>query len=240
MRKPANIHHIFRVLVLSTALSATLLVVFACSTKPHVVKTTEIVVVAATRVYVVRHGWHTGFVIPATTIQSLLPELVSRYGDTPYIEFGWGDKKYYQSEEKSLGLTLRAVLWPTDSIVYTRAIPEQPDIYFADSEMEILCLEKRQYAQLVSFIENSFYRDKDRNIMFSQTGPLENSIFFKGIGEYYLFNTCNTWTARGLKSAGLDVSPAFKVQAGGVMRQLAKSTSQMTQSCEERLAATFR
>jgi len=235
--KPANIHRISRALVLSTALIATLLVVCACSTKPHVVKTTEIVVPAATTVYVVRHGWHTGFVIPAATIQSLLPELVSRFGNTPYIEFGWGDKEYYQTEEKSLGLTLRAVLWPTDSIVYTQAIPEQPDFYFADSEMEILCLENRQYALLVSFIENSFYRNKDRNIVFSQTGPLENSLFFRGVGEYYLFNTCNTWTARGLKSAGLDVSPAFKVQAGGVMRQLAKSTSKMTQSCEAQLAA---
>lgn len=236
MRKPANIHHISRTLVLSTALAATLLCVFACSTKPHVVKTTEIVVPAATKVYVVRHGWHTGFVIPAATIQTRLPELVSRFGDTPYIEFGWGDKGYYQSEEKSLGLTLRAVLWPTDSIVYTQAIPERPDHFFANAEMEILCLENQQYALLVSFIENSFYRDEGRNIVFSQTGPLENSLFFKGSGEYYLFNTCNTWTARGLKSAGLDISPAFKVQAGGVMRHLAKSTSKMTLSCEAHLA----
>jgi uncharacterized protein (TIGR02117 family) len=217
-------------------LTVALLIVRACSTKPHVVKTTEIIVPSATEVYVVRHGWHTGFVIPAAIIQSRLPDLISHFGDTPFIEFGWGDKSYYQSEEKSLGLTLRAVLWPTDSIVYTRAVPEEPVLYFADSEIEVLCLEDQQYALLVSFIENSFYRDIEGSIIFTQAGPLENSLFFKGIGEYYLFNTCNTWTARGLKSAGLDISPAFKVQAGGVMHYLSKNTSDITLSCEAQLA----
>jgi uncharacterized protein (TIGR02117 family) len=166
-----------------------------------------------------------------------VPELLARFGHTPYIEFGWGDRGYYQSDKKALGLTLRAVLWPTDTIVYTRAIPSQPGLYLADSELETLCLESQQFALLISFIESSFYRDGEGNIEFSQTGPSENSLFFKGTGEYYLFNTCNTWTARGLKSAGLDISPAFKIQAGSVMRALSNNTPEVTPSCKAPLAA---
>ncbi len=192
---------------------------------------TGIIVPAASEIFVIRDGWHTGFVIPSDTIQSGLPELVSRFGNTPYIEFGWGDRDYYQTDDKSLGLMLKAVLWPTDAIVYTRAIPADPELYFVDARIEPLCLEDRQFALLVSFIENSFYRDEDGNIVFSQEGQVDNSLFFKGVGEYYLFNTCNTWTARGLKSAGQDISPAFKVQAGSVMRSLAKNTPEGPLAC---------
>jgi len=197
-----------------------------------VVETTEIIAPVATPVYVVRRGWHTGFVIPSQLIQSLLPELADRFGDTPYMEFGWGDRVYYQSADKSLGMTLRAVLWPTDAIVYTRAIPDQPSDYYPDAKVETLCLESGQFALLVSFIENSFYRDTEGDIVFSQDGLLENSLFFKGTGEYYLFNTCNTWTARGLKSAEFGISPAFKVQAGSVMRSVARNMPENSSACE--------
>lgn len=196
------------------------------------VETTEIIAPVATPVYVVRRGWHTGFVIPSQLIQSLLPELADRFGDTPYMEFGWGDRVYYQSADKSLGMTLRAVLWPTDAIVYTRAIPDQPSDYYPDAKVETLCLESGQFALLVSFIENSFYRDTEGDIVFSQDGLLENSLFFKGTGEYYLFNTCNTWTARGLKSAEFGISPAFKVQAGSVMRSVARNMPENSSACE--------
>lgn len=209
-----------------------LIILTGCSTQPHVVETTEITAPTATRVYVVRHGWHTGFVIPAKVIQSRLPELAERFGRTPYLEFGWGDRAYYQSANKSLGVTLRAVLWPTDAIVYTRAIPDEPGDFYPEAIIETLCLESRQFALLVNFIENSFYRDTDGDIVFSQDGLLENSLFFKGTGEYYLFNTCNTWTARGLKSAEFEISPVFKVQAGSVMRTVARNMPKDQPACE--------
>jgi len=31
-------------------------------------------------------------------------------------------------------------------------------------------------------------------------------IFFKANGEYHLFNTCNTWLAKGLKQAGIEIT----------------------------------
>ena len=218
--------------VMLLGLTVYLLIVSGCSTKPHVVKTTEIAVGSSIRIHVVRHGWHTGFVIPSEVIQSRLPELAERFGETPYLEFGWGDRAYYQSADKSLGITLRAVLWPTDAIVYTRAIPDKPRDYYPDAKVETLCLESRQFALLVNFIENSFYRDTAGDIVFSQDGLLENSLFFKGTGEYYLFNTCNTWTARGLKSAEFEISPAFKVQAGSVMRSVARNMPREQPGCE--------
>ena len=73
-----------------------LFILSGCSSNPYVVDyTAEPLASGAEHIYVVSHGWHTVFVIPAAAIQSQLPKLRERFGDTPYIEFGWGEEDYY-------------------------------------------------------------------------------------------------------------------------------------------------
>ena len=218
-------------------LFVSLLAVSACSTKPHVLKQTAINVPGSNYVYVVRQGLHTGFVVPASTIQSQLPQLQDRFADTPYLEFGWGDREYYQAEEITSGLTMRAIFWPSESVVKAVAIPERPDIHFSDNEVEVLCLDSRQYSMLIGFIEHSFYKDSDGSIMESKDGADEDSQFYKGEGHYYLMNTCNSWTARGLKSAGLNISPAFKLTAGSIMGFLSRHNKTQTRNSCQRVGA---
>jgi uncharacterized protein (TIGR02117 family) len=221
-------------------LFVSLLIVSACSTKPHVLKQTTISIPGTHDVYIVRQGLHTGFVVPATTIQSQLPQLYERFANTPYLEFGWGDKEYYQAEEITSGLTMRAIFWPTESVVRAVSIPERPDIHFTDNEVEALCLDSKQYSLLIGFIEHSFYQDNQGNIIKSDNGTNVNSQFYQGEGHYYLFNTCNNWTARGLKSAGLDISPAFKLTAGSVMGYLSKHNKAQTgNSCQTVSVETY-
>jgi len=111
----------------------------ACSSEPYVVKHIEMsAVVGQEKIYIVSHGWHTGFVVPAKQIQNQLPKLKKRFGDIPYIEFGWGDKDFYQAKEVTTGLTLNAILWPTESVIHAVAVPKNADKYFANSTVEIL------------------------------------------------------------------------------------------------------
>ena len=225
----------FRVIV-----CVSLLAVSACSTKPHVLKQTAINVPGSNDIYVVRQGLHTGFVVPASTIQSQLPQLQDRFADTPYLEFGWGDREYYQAEEITSGLTMRAIFWPSESVVKAVAIPARPDIHFSDNEVEVLCLDSRQYSMLIGFIEHSFYKDSDGNIIESKDDADGDIQFYKGEGHYYLMNTCNNWTARGLKSAGLNISPAFKLTAGSIMGFLSRhNKSQTRSSCQTVGAETY-
>ena len=53
-----------------------------------------------------------------------------------------------------------------------------------------------------------------------ESGIYGNSQFYKGVGDFYLMNTCNKWTAKGLKSAGMDISPTFKLTADSIMDYL--------------------
>lgn len=201
-------------------LSLTLLIlVLGCSTKPSVVQHSEgDTGDGVSEVYVASHGWHTGFVLPAEDIQRRLPELKKRFGSAAYIEFGWGDEEFYQAEVITTGMTLRTIFWPTDSVVHAVAVPTAVDEYFSGNEVARLCLTDGEFRSLMSFIEGSFYKNEGGEILKLKDGIYGNSQFYKGVGEYHLMNTCNKWTAKGLKSAGVDISPAFKLTAGSIMK----------------------
>ena len=209
------------------------LLVSACSAKPHIVKSTNIVVASPKEVSIVSHGWHTGFVVPANTITKRLPQLKERFNDTPYIEFGWGDKDFYQSEEITSGLTVRAIFWPTESVVHAVAIPDKAEVYFPNSDVKTFCLQKDSYAKLLNFIENSFYKESNGEIAPLKNGVYGNSQFYKGEGDYYLMNTCNKWTAKGLSSADMEISTAFKLTASSIMDFLSEDNSAITGSSGE-------
>ena len=220
-------------------LLVSLLIVSACSTKPHVLKQTEIDYHESETIYVVRQGLHTGFVLPTSTIADRLPQVYQSFTGSPFIEFGWGDMDYYQSEEVTSGMTTKAILWPTYPVVRAVAIPERPDIHFPDNELEVLCLDQRQYSLLMAFIVQSFLRDNDGHVIKTVDSADGNSRFYRAEGRYYLWNTCNTWTAKGLKSAGWKISPAFKITPGSVMSNLEKhNETPSIQRCETVVATT--
>lgn len=194
---------------------------YACSNKPHIVKpVAEFDAVKDREVYVTSHGWHTGFVIPAVDMQERIPELKLRFPDSKYIEFGWGDKGFYQSSEITSGLTLRAIFWPTESVIHAVALSENPYSYFSGSQVEKVCLSEKGYASLLQFIENSFFKTNTNKLVMLKSGIYGDSQFYKGEGDYYLMNTCNKWTAKGLSSTGLGISTAFKLTASSVMDYL--------------------
>ena len=206
-----------------------IIILGGCSTKPYIVSYAEkFEGFGQNGVYVVSHGWHTGFVIPAPEIQGVIPELERRFGNTPYIEFGWGDKGFYQAKETTLGLTLRAIFWPTESVVHSVAVPQKVEEYFSNSEVAKLCLSDGELSALIGFISRSFFRDKSGNLLELQKGIYGDSQFYSGVGDFYLMNMCNRWTAKGLKSIGMDISPTLKLTAGSVMNYLTKANTVLT------------
>ena len=48
-------------------------------------------------------------------------------------------------------------------------------------------------------------------------GIYGDSQFYKAKGEFHIFNTCNKWTAKGLESAGMNISTTFKLTASSIM-----------------------
>ena len=115
-------------------------------------------------------------------------------------------------------------------------MPLKVEEYFSNSEVIKLCLSEAEFSALIEFISRSFFRDKSGNLLELQKGIYGDSQFYGGIGDFHLMNTCNRWTAKGLKSIGMDISPTLKLTAGSVMNYLTKSkiepTIESTQSCK--------
>jgi uncharacterized protein (TIGR02117 family) len=213
-------------------LKALLLILFvsACSTRPNVVEHTEnFSELGNNPIYIVSHGWHTGIVVPSKNVFVGIPSLLNRFQNTSYIEFGWGDKGFYQAKEITTGLTLQAIFFPTESVVHAVGINNNVFTYFSNSDVQMLFLTDEEIKSLIEFISGSLARDND-DLVATKKGIYGDSQFYKGVGDYYLMNTCNKWTAKGLKSFGMDISPTFKLTSGSVMNYIKAQKKALTRN----------
>lgn len=204
-----------------------LLILTACSNKPDFIQhKKENKPLRNNTVFVVGHGWHTGFVIPASKANIRLPFLKKRFKNTAYYEFGWGDKGFYQANEITTGLSIQALFWPTETVMHVVALKKDPLKYFKSSRIVKFKLSDSELFSLIHFIKNSFFHNKSGNVFSLTKGLYGNSQFYKGEGDYYLMNTCNKWTAKGLKSSGFNISTFFKFTESSIIDFLKENLSE--------------
>jgi len=183
-------------------------------------------------IYLINHGWHTGFIVPAQALQNRFPLLKKRFATAAYFEIGWGDKGFYQAKEVTTQLTLQAMFYSSGSVVQVVAVPEKVNRYFHHSQVEKLCLSPEKYAALLRFIAAGFATNSQGEVIALQKGRYGNSQFFAGSGTYHLFQTCNKWVAQGLQQAGLKIDPTFNLTASSVLDALQAQTLVLgTQHC---------
>jgi len=201
-----------------------ILILCSCSTRPYALKPRPDIKDSSLHcVYVSNHDWHTGLVLSSKGLNNGLHFLKKRFVHADYFEIGWGDEGFYQSNEITTGITLQAIFWPTDSVVHVVAVSGDPRVYFENSELIELQLSHEEFDSLNRFIASSFAYRTDNEAVLLKKGIYGNSQFYKGEGKYYLMNTCNTWTAKGLKSAGLQLNTSFKLTSDSVMSFLRES-----------------
>lgn len=177
-------------------------------------------------VYVVSHGWHTGIVIAGRNLSSELAFLDSYFDSANWYEFGWGDRKYYQAEEATAGLTLRAGLWPTAAVLHVTALPETPDTYFSRSRTIRLQMTETAHNQMSGAIAQYFMRNEQNKVIMTGEGLYGESLFFNAKGRFHVFNTCNTWVAKMLRKADMPIRVFATVTADSLMSQVSDAASE--------------
>lgn len=196
-------------------------VIAGCSARPYVIEPKpERNPVHSHPVFVVSHGWHAGLIVSSPEVNQALPDLQSRFGNAAFYEIGWGDKAFYQAQDITIGLTLQAMFWSEGAVLHVVAMDDIPERYFAGEPIISTCLSDNELAALRAFIASSFARDVFGHVVALGPGIYGNSAFYEGVGRYYLLNTCNTWTAKALRSAGSGIHPTFKLTTGSVMNYL--------------------
>jgi uncharacterized protein (TIGR02117 family) len=171
-------------------------------------------------VQVFRGGWHTGFILAR---RDLTPERIPEIADFPeatHIEFSWGDRAYYRDPDPGLATTLSAALTPTPAVMHIVGYVRPPGQVQPWAETLEVPLGREELARLVAAIAGSFDRGETGRAARLETGLYGQSFFYPATGRFHLFNTCNTWVARMLESAGIGIGPDGVVTAGDLMDRL--------------------
>jgi uncharacterized protein (TIGR02117 family) len=173
-------------------------------------------------VHVVSHGWHTGVVLEREALATLLPAIGGDLGDRHYVEIGWGDGKYYPAEKGTVGLALRALLWPTPSVLQVVPFTASPREYFAQSDVAAVPVDEAGYRAVLEFVARSFERTREGGVVRLGRSQYGEGWFYSAEGSFHAFNTCNTWVARAIGKAGYPVS-SRTVTARGLFSQLPRA-----------------
>ncbi len=184
------------------------IIFFFLHTSPPLIEETQnrYDLTAKKEIYLIKQYWHTAIVIDKNDIiPEILPE-VEYFKDFSLLDFGWGDEEFYQHPDFDSGLAVKALFYATPSTLRVEGIRVSKDTYFNISEIVVrILVTEEQLNKIVNYISSTFLRNNDGSPEILSEQGLGRIIFFKANGNYHLFNTCNTWLANCLVSAGIKI-----------------------------------
>jgi len=173
-------------------------------------------------VYISKRSWHTGIIMERSDVDTLLPELTENIPKARYLNLSWGDRKYFMSEEGTVGLALRAALLPTQSVIHVIGYTHLPEWFFKQKQVEAVQLSRDGFISMADYIHDSFARDSTGNLVPLRERPVGMSYFYLSDITYWGTRTCNVWTARALRKSGFPINPIVALTSGNVMKQVRK------------------
>jgi len=174
------------------------------------------------QLYFSRDGIHTHLVVPSVILLRALPELAEQLQDAEWARIGWGDYRYYGSAQQTLFLGLRALLLPTRATIAVLGIADIDQHRSATSRTYSIDTNLGVIDAVVAFISRHFKVDRSNQLVKVRARD-SGEIFFQSRGIYMCINTCNNWTSRGLKIAGLRCLPLFNFLPGQVERSVRRN-----------------
>lgn len=172
------------------------------------------------KIYIVNNGWHAGIVVDRKDFNPGMWEEHTLFPDARFIEVGWGDEGFYQAREISSGLAVKALFWPTPTVLHLVGISVPVRRFFYHLEVEELTISRKGLDRLLRFIRNTFERDQQNQTTYLGKGLYGDSRFYRAKGTYSIFRTCNAWTAEALREAGVPITPFYAFTSANVMDQV--------------------
>ena len=162
------------------------------------------------KIFLVSNAVHADIIVPQKTAvmdwsNKFDSEVFGNAESEPFVAFGWGDRGFFLETETwddlKISTAANALLWPSESCIHVSLT--HPEYYLDTVSVTI---SEEQYRSLTSHIESTFLtRDDGAFQLIPGYAYSNNDAFFAAKGRYHIFNTCNSWVGRGLKSAGVRV-----------------------------------
>jgi uncharacterized protein (TIGR02117 family) len=176
-------------------------------------------------VFVVYDSWHAAIVLRKEDLSTAtLPELAD-FPDVRFIEFSWGDKDYFPDPDSGFSMALKAAFWSSGSVLHLVGFDDEPRQLYPKADIIELGLLRANFDRLVGFLSQSFLRSNSKGRAQASPGLYSYSRFYPSNRKFSLLNTCNTWVAQTLETAGLPVSASRVITAGQLSEQIAEIKS---------------
>ncbi|MEC5387433.1 TIGR02117 family protein [Uliginosibacterium sp. H3] len=163
--------------------------------------------------YVISNGVHADLVLPIRSDvfdwTEIFParDIPTPLPATRYIAIGWGDREFYLHTREIADITVSRALAALSgrhrSLIHVTRL-ESLDFV---SNRYALPLTRGQYQALILYIRQTLILGAD-----GAATPIAgyhygtDDAFYEARGKYSLFNTCNTWIGRALRTAGVKAS----------------------------------
>lgn len=171
------------------------------------------------RLWVTSNDWHTRIVVATADLPAnLLPERED-LAPAGWLAIGWGDHAYYPMPDPPRRLALEAALLPSASVVHLipMAVPPRP---FEGFEVLEIRVSGEGLAAMLAAIDADIDRQGAPRAPIAAPGLYPESLFYPATGTFHIINTCNSWVARQLQTAGLPIRATLVITAEDLMRQL--------------------
>jgi len=180
-------------------------------------------------IFVMSNGVHTDVVLPVRHEKmdwsSVFPfeNTIGKNSNRQYVGIGWGDKGFYLNtpkwEDLKLSTAMVAILGLGETALHVT--------YYKRVQEDELCykvmISQQQYKMIGDYILGSLNTDlAGKPVCIETTAQYgQDDAFYEAEGAYSLFFSCNTWTNKMLKKAGLP-SGVWTVLDKGILRHYQK------------------
>jgi len=161
-------------------------------------------------IYILTNGDHTDIIVPVKNeIKDWSKEVtyqntITRDTSAKLVALGWGDKGFYLNTptwaQLKFSVAFKAVFGLSTSAIHATFYKSMHE----DDECKEIMISNIQYSKLVAYVDSSFKRDTQGNVINIKTTANynNNDAFYEAKGKYSLFYTCNTWANNALKACG--------------------------------------
>lgn len=162
-------------------------------------------------IFVRTNGVHTWILVPKVTPEMDWRPLVPgdhlkdrRWGEGNYVALGYGNRTFYLETPTWGDLTMKNA--------FLAAFGSGRSLMHADHDFDPLpgpdqrpiTLSHEEYRRLVEFARGSFqYDSRGRTMPLIGRGYGASDMFYEAVGPYSAVYTCNSWTGRALREAGV-------------------------------------
>ena len=160
--------------------------------------------------YVLSNGVHTDLLLPIRTVivdwsDVFRPaDVPAMPADAAFVAIGWGDRDFYLHTQTWADLTasraFAALRGGNRSLLHVTWLGRAQ----LQDGAHALPLSSAQYRRLVAHVRRTLPAAHATQIAGAHYG--RQDAFYEALGSYNALETCNTWTGRGLREAGVAVS----------------------------------